>query len=141
MAKCNNLVLMCMDHRFQSFTHSWLKIRGFDGQYDVISVAGSSLALINDTEHRTMILNNINLAISKHGVKRIIIFHHEDCAALGDICMETREQVKLHHEKMNQAERIIINNFPYLEIEKYFVSHKGVFYPAGFKDGCDIAKA
>lgn len=133
MEGCKNLVIMCMDYRFQSPTHMWLKQQGFYGQYDVISIAGSSLNLLNDTEHRTFILNQIDLAHKKHGVERIIIFHHEDCAALGEISMDTKEQIKWHHEKMSLAEKVIVNYFPTIKVEKYFISYKGVFYPAGCK--------
>ncbi|MFZ5650909.1 MAG: carbonic anhydrase [Bacillota bacterium] len=128
---CKNFVIMCMDYRFQSATHSWLKQRGFHGQYDVLSIAGSSLSLLSDTEHRTFILNQIDFARKNHGIERIIIFHHEDCAAMGDISKDTREQIKLHHEKMSQAERVMVNYFPNVKVEKYFISHKMVFYPAG----------
>ncbi|SFR14858.1 carbonic anhydrase [Desulfoscipio geothermicus] len=133
MEGCKNLAIMCMDYRFQSTTHSWLKQRGFYEQYDVISIAGSSLNLLNDAEFRTFILNQIDLAHKKHGIERVFIFHHEDCAALGDISMGTKEQVKWHHEKMSQAEKVILNYFPTVKVEKYFISHKGVFYPAGYK--------
>lgn len=131
MGRCKNFVIMCMDYRFQSATHLWLKQRGFYGQYDVLSIAGSSLNLLNDTEHRTFILNQIDFALKNHGIERIIIFHHEDCAAMGHISGDIREQIKLHNEKMSQAEKVMINHFPNVKVEKYFISHKMVFYPIG----------
>lgn len=134
MSLCENLVIMCMDYRFQSHTHSWLRYRGFEGKYDAISIAGSTLSMLTDAENRTFILNQIDLARKKHGIERIIIFHHEDCAVLENCPKDTREQAKINHEKMELAEKVILNNFPELIVEKYFISHKGVFYPAGFKD-------
>ncbi|KJS12621.1 MAG: hypothetical protein VR67_07650 [Peptococcaceae bacterium BRH_c8a] len=134
MVNCNNLVIMCMDYRFQSTTHTWLRHRGVEGKYDVISLAGSSLSMLNDTETRTIVVNQIDLARKKHSVKRIIIFHHEDCAALKDCPKDTREQLKIHHKKMSLARNVILNYFPELIVEEYFISLKGVFYPAGFKD-------
>lgn len=129
MGSCKNLVLMCMDYRFQSVTHDWLRHRGFEGQFDVISIPGSSLGLLEDTEKRTYILNQLAFACRAHEIRKLIIFHHEDCAALPDCPADTMEQAKLHHQKMDQAESLVLSNFPNLEIEKYFISHKGVFFP------------
>lgn len=117
---CKNLVIMCMDYRFQSISHEWLKHQNLSGQYDVISVAGSSIGLLTDADQRTFILNQINMAIQKHGIERIIIFHHEDCAAIGDVIMDTNEQTNFHWSKMYLAEKVIINHFPFLKVEKYF---------------------
>ncbi|MBM7855765.1 hypothetical protein JOC37_002180 [Desulfohalotomaculum tongense] len=116
-----------MDYRFQSVTHLWLKQRGLSEQYDVISAAGSSLNLLDDNEQRTFILNQIDLAINKHGIERIIILHHEDCAALGNISMNTDEQINYHYKKTAQAEKIILTHYPDVKVEKFFVTLKGDF--------------
>ncbi len=130
MIGCKNLVIMCMDFRFQISIYSWLKHRGVFGNCDVISVAGSSLNLLHDAEPKTFILNQIDLAHKKHGIDKILIFHHEDCAAVSGTPMDTEEQIRFHHEKMNLAEKVIVSYLPNVTVNKYFISHKGQFYPS-----------
>jgi len=130
MKGCKNLVIMCMDYRFQIPIYSWLKNRGILGDCDVISVAGSSLNLLSNADHLNFILNQIELAHKRHGIEKIFIFHHEDCAALGDTSMDTEDQIKFHHEKMDLAVKLLNSHFSDITIKKYFISHKGEFHPS-----------
>jgi carbonic anhydrase len=76
MGKCDYLILQCMDYRLQPLLFDWAKERGYLGNIDVISIGGSC-------KQKDVALVNIATCCDKHGVRRIFLTQHDDCAAYG----------------------------------------------------------
>ena len=76
MAKCNYLILQCMDYRIQHPIIDWIRKRGYLKDIDVISFGGSC-------KLKDFALQNIKICCEKHGVRQVFLTQHDDCAAYG----------------------------------------------------------
>jgi len=76
MAKCNYLILQCMDYRIQHPIMDWIRKRGYLKDIDVISFGGSC-------KLKDFALQNIEICREKHGIKQVFLTQHDDCAAYG----------------------------------------------------------
>ena len=86
MSKCSVLVVACMDYRIQGKIKAYLKSLGHLGReeesYDGISGAGGPQMLVHP-ERRSWVLEQIGIGVEMHGVKKVILLAHRDCAMYG----------------------------------------------------------
>lgn len=114
------LVLHCMDARIQRVIHEWLEGLGYLGNIDVVSIAGSC-------RNREVALQNIQLARDLHGVRRIFLTQHEDCAAYGGhptFPSRAAERQYLAAD-MIALKRAIQSRYPEVEVRTLFVERAG----------------
>jgi carbonic anhydrase len=76
MALCNHLIVHCMDYRIQETVNAWIHRNGFFDDIDRIAVGGSC-------KEAEFILKFIDIAVNQHGVTKIFLSQHEDCAGYG----------------------------------------------------------
>ncbi len=74
-------VLECIDYRFIEKNNKFLKDNFRNVLFDHFSLAGSSLGFNSNKYWRKTCIDNINLAIKLHNIKRIVILEHSDCGA------------------------------------------------------------
>ena len=73
---------------------------------------------------RRWILGDIDLVYRLHGVRRVILVHHEDCAAyggsakLGDLARQSR----FHRARLREAARLLRRHFPGLTVRAFLAS-------------------
>jgi len=86
MSKCSVLVVACMDYRIQGKIKAYLKSLGHLGReeesYDGISGAGGPQMLVHP-ERRSWVLEQIGIGVEMHGVNKVILLAHRDCAMYG----------------------------------------------------------
>lgn len=113
---CENLVLMCMDFRFHRRLGDVLGFAGYR-DFDVLALPGSSKSLC-ESASRGIILDSIAIAISVHGVKRVLIVDHVDCRAYGGsaACADSDAEVRMHERALREAVLIVLERFPDLEV-------------------------
>lgn len=119
------LVICCKDYRYiqptQRFVRQTLGIRW----YDLKATAGGVRAMLDAPRVvREWILRDIELVYRLHGVRRVILVHHEDCAgyggtaALGDLARQRR----FHRAQLQRAARLLRRHFSRLTVSA-FLAH------------------
>ncbi len=123
---CNDLVVSCIDYRFRKTVADWIKTE-LNDQADLISVAGTSKAFLDETSHN-YILGLIKIAVDLHGVKRVHLLDHIDCGAYGGSkqhdCIENEEA--FHAKQCSFAYEEIKKEFPELDVQSYIVTFDGI---------------
>ncbi len=123
---CNDLVISCIDYRFRDSVAAWIK-ENLGNQSDLVAVAGTSKAIIDETS-RDYVLGLIKIGVDLHGVCRVHLLDHMDCGAYGGSSQHTGDEaeVAFHASKLDEAEQIIRQHFPQLEIVKYVMTTSGI---------------
>ena len=122
------LVLSCIDYRFiDDVIFSLEEDQKLSQRYDLTALAGSSLAY-NQKEYkhwRKTILDQINLAIELHHIKKLIIFDHMDCGAYQmfypDLKANSEEERVLHFKNITKFINKMKKIFPQLIYSGYLI--------------------
>lgn len=120
MGKCDNLILQCMDYRLQPLLFNWAVEHGYLGNLDVISIGGSC-------KEKEVTLKNITTCCAKHGVKRIFLTQHDDCAAYGGHAAFPsleNERVTLIAD-MLELRQAILEQHPGVEVIPMYIEQNG----------------
>jgi len=114
--QCENLVLMCFDFRFRKGISDLLPHAGFS-EFDLISLPGASRSLVNEDIRETA-LRAIRLAMDLHGVRRVILVDHEDCAACGGskAFAGSEDEETFHAGSLREAAAILREAFDGIEV-------------------------
>jgi carbonic anhydrase len=126
------LVLTCIDFRFVDLENIFLKSINLDHQYDLLTLAGASLALTNfpsEADTKTF-WEQLDLSVKLHTIQKVIILDHQDCGAYAikidaHLSDNLTQEVATHKLYLNQASRQIKERYPHLEVELYFVKLDG----------------
>ena len=123
---CRNLVIRCMDFRFQKYLEPLLEQalvnEGGLGNYDSPGLGGGGSKAIIDTESRKVAYGAIDIAKDLHGVTNIIIVDHIDCGAYGGSGAQENEAAEeaFHRQKLLEAKTIIKENYPGLTVKLFY---------------------
>jgi len=124
-------VLCCFDARISQVVRKFLKKQGIE-RPDMIVVAGGAKTLAsprNDFE-QDFILEQVRMSIRLHGTKRVFVMSHSDCATYGGLAAfkGDREAEATHHRsELIRAGELLVNSFPDISVEPYFVKFDGVW--------------
>lgn len=112
-------VIKCIDFRQNGFFKDWLKDNGWT-ESDIISVAGSVKEFASGKQDiKDWILNMIRISHDGHGSREVILTSHSTCGAYA--IQDEEEEKKVQLEDMEKAEAIIKENFPDMEVKKYWL--------------------
>ena len=119
--KCENLVLMCIDFRFQVQAGELLRYAGYR-DYDLVCLPGASKA-ISDASSRQTVFHAIEVALEAQKVKRLIIVDHADCRAYGgsEAFSSPEEEEAFHAEALGEAEKIVRSRHGSLEVIRAYM--------------------
>ena len=116
------LVICCKDYRYiqpiQRFIRQRLGIRW----YDLKATAGGVRAMLDAPRSvRRWILGDIDLVYRLHSVRRVILVHHEDCAAYGGSTKlgNVARQRRFHRAQLQRAARMLQRQFPHLTVSGF----------------------
>ena len=139
--KAKALVLNCMDFRLVDDVVKNMDDIGLNNNYDNIVLAGGSLHLVCDKhsddkpcelhDHfNYYFFKHIDLAISLHDIKKVIIIEHEDCGAYKKIYGEDiykKDMVAYHKNNFTLIDKMIRDNDKYknLDTEYYIMNLEG----------------
>lgn len=107
--KAQALIVTCIDYRFQKYISDWISSNLPDTFFDRVSLAGG----VKELE---IILTQIDISVSLHHIKKVILINHEDCGAYGEIRTQGKQT-----EDLKKAKDKINNLFPNLEVETYYL--------------------
>ena len=116
------LVICCKDYRYIQPTQRFVRQRLGIRWYDLKATAGGVLAMLDAPRIvRRWILRDIDLVYRLHGVRRVILIHHEDCAAYGGSAAlgDFTRQRRIHRTQIHRAARVLRRHFPTLTISGF----------------------
>jgi carbonic anhydrase len=125
------LVLSCIDFRFISIEQNFLN-QQLGGQYDLLTLAGASLALTgfpHDAEATTF-WDQLELSRELHHIEKVIILDHQDCGAYAakidkNLSQDPQREWGVHRQYLEQAKQEIKQRYPQLSVELYFIGLDG----------------
>lgn len=104
------LIICCKDYRYIQPTQSFVKRRLGIRWYDLKATAGGVRAMLDSPSIvRRWILRDIDLVYRLHNVRRVILVHHEDCAAYGGSAKMggLAQQRRFHRTQLRRAARVL----------------------------------
>ena len=127
--KCESIVVRCMDYRFHAQLPELLAEHfGTERfEYDSPGGTGGSKSLI-DARSREFVLEALELALSLHGVRRLIIVDHVDCGTYGGSGEfdSPEAERRFHAERLREAAEIASKAQPGLEIVLLYQDWEGI---------------
>lgn len=118
---CKSLLIRCIDFRLAKSIKNYLEANNLLGDCDVLSVAGAIKSLIspNNPGDKDFILGQIDISVSLHQIKEVILVNHTDCGAYGGSSKFTfkKEEREFHVKEMQAAKEIILEKYPTLKIK------------------------
>jgi len=109
------MLVGCIDFRFQQFVRLWAERQLHGAQYNYVGFAGS-------TKELEIILSQVEIAVNLHQIKQAILIHHEDCGAYG-----AESDFETHTAELQRARQRLLEEFPDLRVEGYYVRLTGEF--------------
>jgi hypothetical protein len=116
------LIICCKDYRYIQPTQRFVKKRLGIRWYDLKATAGGARAMLDAPRIvREWILQDIDLVYRLHGVRQIILVHHEDCAAYGGSSTlgTVAQQRRFHQAQLTRASRLLRRRFSGLSIDGF----------------------
>ena len=109
------IVVHCIDFRFQKHFDAWIEENLGCCNYDRVSLAGG----VFDFDY---VLKQIKVSEELHDIKQIILINHADCGAYGVAGNYAR-----HKSDLEEAKEKLIELFPALNVELYYLHLDGEF--------------
>ena len=112
---CNAIIVCCSDFRVQKFIRQFTDEKLAGKTFDMVGYAGS-------TKDLDIILKQIDISIKHHGIKQVILIHHEECDIYG-----IESNLEHHISDLNRAKTMILKTHPDLKIDLYYLTLDGEF--------------
>lgn len=126
------LVLSCVDFRLNDNVACVLAEKGLTGRYDLVALAGGSLAVTNDLFPSFSATFWAHVAFLKnlHNFKRIIIIDHRNCGMYRmvfgrDLSKTPDEERELHMKISTKLKGQIEEKYPELQVEIWLMALDG----------------
>ena len=113
------MVLSCIDPRFQDLVNKKQAGDGLSGKYSAFTVAGASIGVVAPafTEWSKTFWDNLGASIQLHNIKKVIVVNHRDCGAAkiayGEAKVATPAiETATHKEALLEFKRQLKEKFP-----------------------------
>lgn len=121
--KAERIVITCIDFRLQEHINNWIARNFQPKTFDRVALAGG-------VRNLNAILEQIDIAVRLHHIKKVVLINHQDCGAYGQ---ENFPDSKFEHNKhaldLKNAKEKINERFTELGIDTYFLHLDGHFEP------------
>lgn len=127
MHNCSTITIHCIDFRLINKAREWMIQNNLIGDADVISIAGASKALVDESkEIQDFVLKQIHISYNLHNARKVILLHHNDCIAYKTEYdfVDSEAEFAQQLDDMNTAEEIIKNCFDEIEVKKVWAQMK-----------------
>ena len=123
-------VLCCFDHRFWHTTKEFLKFMGLF-RVNPITVAGGAKVFASPDKEQdfSYMMRELERSVDRYKTNRCLLFTHHDCGAYGGFDRfhtDTGKELAFHQSEHERIIRHILDRFPNLHVETYFVDDHGV---------------
>lgn len=115
--KAESIVITCIDFRLQEAINSWISQNFTPKTFDRVALAGG-------VKNLETIMGQIDIALRLHHIKKVVLINHEDCGAYGEAGTPQK-----HAEDLSHAETKIKEQFPQLEVNKFYLHLDGTLKP------------
>lgn len=78
----DSMMLSCMDPRMTGLVQAHMADRGLAGRYSHVALAGGCLWFLAFPSWGRTFFANLALSVERHGISRLIVVNHRDCAVL-----------------------------------------------------------
>lgn len=102
-------IVTCIDFRFQKAINKWISEHVRPKIFDRVALAGA-------TKNLDIIIEQIDISVRLHHIKKVILINHEDCGAYG-----TESTPEKHAQDLREAKTKIKEKYPDLEVENYYL--------------------
>ena len=118
---CNYLVFRCMDFRIKpSVLNGLLKDTGVEeGDYDLVSCAGSAKDLLGQKAEKSFLLKQIALSQKLHQIKNVVVLYHDNCGAYG--IADPAEEATTQQNDLAKIKAIVAEQFPALQFMAFII--------------------
>ena len=115
------LVVSCIDFRLQRLLLEALQTSFGVVDPDMIATSGGARALASDqtSPQQQVILFDLNLAVTHHGVKQIVLLNHQNCGRYGlegDTFSDESAEVAFHRDELTRATAWVRKHFPNIQV-------------------------
>jgi len=115
---------------FKGYVREYLSYVGIDN-IDPLTFAGGALVFSSPQMEadRDFVLRNVGISRAHHGMKRIKLFTHHDCAFAGGFERFGRDEegeFEYHRRELMKAHQVIHTAYPDLDINLHFIDCRGV---------------
>lgn len=117
MHSCSSIIVSCIDFRIQKTVEAWARRNLGKKNYDRVALAGG-------VKDFPAVMNQIDISVKLHAIKKVILMNHEDCGAYGEQGTEEK-----HHRDLLVATHAAASKYPNLEVETYFIMLSGQVIP------------
>src|SRR3990167_3627797 len=117
------LIFCCMDYRYIDAALRFVKKQLGVSAYDVKTDAGGTKALLSGNPAvRAWILSNVKLAYHRHGVRMVVLVHHQDCAAYGgsSAFKDGAKEPARHAQQLAMAASLLRATFSHLTVGMFY---------------------
>lgn len=111
------IIITCIDFRFQEAINQWISKNFAPKTFDRVSLAGG-------VKNLETIMGQIDIAVRLHHIKKVVLINHEDCGAYGP-----EGTVDHHVRDLKQVKKQILEQFPNLRVETYYLHLDDTFEP------------
>ena len=118
------LVICCKDYRYIQPIQRFIRRRGVRW-YDLKATAGGLRALLDAPALvRRWILADVRLVWRLHGVRRMLIVQHQDCAGYGGskVFRDAAAERRFHRRQFQRAQRLLTRTLRGVRVEGFFAS-------------------
>ena len=133
--KFEAMVLSCMDPRFQSCVHKFLKDKKLINQYSAFTIAGAAAGVTHSKfkQWHSTFLDNLRASIQLHQINKLIVINHEDCGAIKIAeGKKSYDELTVHKKSFKKLKTILAEKFPKLKLEFYLVGLDKKFMKLNF---------
>jgi carbonic anhydrase len=120
----DNLVITCIDHRFQRAISDVLKKRGVDiHTADRLAFPGCSSAVADGN-----LTDSVKISSKLHDIKNVWLVDHLDCGAFGGLAAYANSAAKetgAHASSLAKAKQVINQCLPELKVQTLIVGLDG----------------
>ena len=127
-SKFKEMVLSCIDPRFQYLVHNYLKKKKLTGKYSAFTIAGAAVGVTHNKFkkwHKTF-YDNLGTSIQLHKIEKLIVINHKDCGAAkianGKKDFTPAGEKKIHKESFFKIKKQIKKRFSKLKVELNLIS-------------------
>ena len=130
------LIVCCVDYRYIQAVQRFVRRRFKATRYSLKADAGGTLALLRGPRVvQAWIWRNLTLAYERQGVRRVFVFHHQDCLLYGgsSAFAGSSEEAAAHLRDLRRSKALLTQRFHDLRVSAFYAyqTARGVrFKPA-----------
>jgi hypothetical protein len=117
------LIICCVDYRYLQVIQQFVTRRFRVARYGMKTDAGGTRTLLRGPQAvRAWIWRNVTLAYERQGVRRVFLFHHQDCLLYGGSAAFAGPSLEMavHRRDLRRAAALLTRRFRDLQVRAFY---------------------